>query len=117
MTANRILVVEDEWLIAAETEDLLTAAGWLVVGPAPTVERALSLLSEQAIDVAILDIHLGDERSFPVADALAARAIPFLFMSGFLKGDLPEAYRHHTLLCKPARADILLAEVASIMKE
>ena len=73
LTGRRVLVVEDEALVAMLVEDALLDAGAAVVGPAATVTEALSLLTKETPDVAVLDLNLAGETSTPVADALALR--------------------------------------------
>jgi CheY-like chemotaxis protein len=81
---RRILVVEDEYLVATSLREGLEMVGAVVVGPAPSVEKALKAIeSEPEIDAAILDINLGGRTAYPVADQLCARKIPFLFASGY----------------------------------
>ncbi|WP_261404766.1 response regulator [Chenggangzhangella methanolivorans] len=90
----RILLVEDEAMIAMLVEDMLLDGGAEVVGPAGGVKAALAVIAEtDAIDGALLDVNLGGEQSFEVADALAARNIPFVFVTGYGGGrarPLPE---------------------------
>ena len=83
MTGARVLVVEDESLLAETLCDLVQNAGCEPVGPAATVAAALSLIDKAAIDVAILDIRLVWEMSFPVAYALRRRGIPLLFLTSY----------------------------------
>ncbi len=79
-----ILVVEDEYMLANELSRELDGAGAVVVGPAPSVERALDLIGTEARpDGAILDVSLGGERVDPVADVLLERGVPFLFVTGY----------------------------------
>jgi CheY-like chemotaxis protein len=79
----RLLVVEDEMLIAMTIEDVLTDLGCVVVGPASSVAKALDLLSSQEIDGAILDLNLKGEQAIPVAEALQKRGTPFFFLTGY----------------------------------
>ena len=98
----RILVVEDEFLIALEIEQMLVDLGCTVIGPVPSVARALALLEREAPDFAILDVNLGRERSTPVAEALRADGVPFGLATGYDRSQLPEeAYRDATHLGKP----------------
>lgn len=98
----RILVVEDEYLIADAVQIGLEAGGAVVVGPAPSVRKALRLLDGDAgIHCAVLDMNLGDEQVFPVADVLQARGIPFLFTTGYDASAVPQAWRHIQRLEKP----------------
>lgn len=98
----RILVVEDEYLIADAMQLGLEDEGAVVLGPAPSVRKALRLLEGAPdLDGAVLDMNLGDERVFPVADALQARGIPFLFTTGYDAAAVPLAWRHVQRLEKP----------------
>ena len=107
--ARRILVLEDEWIVALDTQDMLENAGFEVVGPVATVREALALLLAAPVDVAVLDVHLTCEMSFPVAEALIASGTPFIFVSGFSANDLPAPFRHHPLLSKPITPERLLS--------
>jgi CheY-like chemotaxis protein len=90
---RRILVVEDEYLIAAMLRDALENIGSVVVGPVPSVEKAMeTIASNPGIDAAIVDINLGGVMAYPVADALLARNIPFVFTSGYEDGALRTRY-------------------------
>jgi len=82
-TARRVLIVEDEALIAMLLEQMVLDLGYEVVGPASTVDEALSLLERDPCDGAVLDVTLGNGvLSTPVAEALRAKGVPFLFASG-----------------------------------
>src|SRR5262249_477527 len=83
LTHNGVLVVEDDYLVAMDIVRALERAGAEVIGPAPAVEAALDALEQTAPDGAILDINLGGEMAFPVADALLARGVPFVFATGY----------------------------------
>lgn len=83
LKGKRILVVEDEALIAVMVEDMLMDMGSDVVGPAATIEAALALARAEAIDAAILDVNVRGERIDPVADVLMARGVPVLFATGY----------------------------------
>ena len=83
LKGKRILVVEDEALIAVMVEDMLTEMGCEVVGPAATIAQALALAGSEDIDGAVLDVNVRGERIDPVADALSARGVPMLFATGY----------------------------------
>ena len=83
LKGKRILVVEDEALIAVMVEDMLMDMGSDVVGPAATIEAALALARAETIDAAILDVNVRGERIDPVADVLMARSVPVLFATGY----------------------------------
>ncbi|MGY2053126.1 response regulator [Methylobacterium sp. JK268] len=94
LAQRRILVVEDEYFVADDMARALGDLGAEVVGPAPSREQALALLAgEERIDAAVLDINLRGESAFPVAEALAARAVPYVFATGYDRVALPEAFR------------------------
>ncbi|MGU3362955.1 response regulator [Methylobacterium sp. M6A4_1b] len=83
LSGRRVLVVEDEYFLADELDQALEEAGATVLGPAPSVRAALDLLeSGPAPDVATVDVNLGGEMAYPVAEALLARGVPFLFTTG-----------------------------------
>ena len=109
-----ILIVEDEMLLAMNIEDMLLERGHAVAGIAGRIEPALALARDGEFDVAILDVNLAGDRSFPVADALAARGIPFLFATGYGRAGIEPAYRDRPVLQKPFRAAELLAEVEAL---
>jgi len=72
----KVLVVEDEYLVATMMEDMLESAGCVVAGPIPRLAQALDAASSEVCDVAVLDINLAGERVYPVADILAQRGVP-----------------------------------------
>lgn len=84
LAGSRLLLVEDDYLVAAILSQEFEDAGAEVVGPAPTVAAALDLLAAGSIvDAAVLDVSLGGEKVWPVADALQARGVPFVFATGY----------------------------------
>ena len=110
----RILVVEDEMLVAMNIEDMLLDLGHEVAGLASRLEPALSLAREADFDLAMLDVNLAGEPSFPVAEILVERGIPFLFATGYGAGGIAEAHRDRPVLEKPFRAQDLGAALARI---
>ena len=110
MGAKRILLVDDEALVALAAEDILISQGYSVVGPADRLESALRLAQTEALDGAVLDINLAGVYVWPVADAPHARGVPFVLLTGFGKGlDLPPSCRRAPLLTKPVRPPELAA--------
>jgi len=105
---QRVLVVEDEAVVAMELARLLTAAGAKVVGPAGTIEEALDLLDDQPIDRALLDVNLGGRLVTPVAAALARRSIPFVYLTGYQEPDVDDG----PILRKPVATSALLGALA-----
>ena len=108
LKGRRLLVVEDEYLIAADLADVLTGQGANVIGPAGSIKDALDMLAtERQIDGAILDINVRGERVYPVADALRARGVPFVFATGYDSWVIPDAFANVPRLEKPVRAAAL----------
>lgn len=101
----RVLVVEDEFLIASLLADALERLGASVVGPASSVAQALGLAGEP-LALALLDVNLKGTRVFPVADALRARRVPMIFVTGY-DATLPGPYAAAPRLTKPVRLDTL----------
>ncbi|WP_426123041.1 response regulator [Pararhizobium sp. PWRC1-1] len=98
---KRILVVEDEVLLAMHLEDLLIEMGHEVVGPAIRIVEALKFARQADLDFAVLDVNVAGSQSFPVADVLLARAIPFVFATGYGAEGFLDRYRDHPTLRKP----------------
>ena len=101
LAGRRILVVEDEMFVAMMIEDLLRGLGCDVVGPVSSVSDALKLVAKARLDGAVLDVNLGRERVFPVADTLKRQAIPFVFVTGYGRTALTETYGGHPMIQKP----------------
>ena len=101
LMGRRILVVEDEALIAMLVEDALLEAGAQVLGPAATVEEALALFEAEHPDAAVLDINLAGQASTPVADRLVEHKVPFVVATGYGAAGLPERHRGVPVLAKP----------------
>ena len=97
----RILVVEDYWLVAMQAQLMLEDQDCEVVGPVGTIEEASSLAQESELSGAILDVSLGDRYSFPIAEILEGRKIPFAFATGYTDSSLPEKYLGRPHFNKP----------------
>ena len=110
----KVLVVEDEYLVAALMEDMLASAGCVVAGPIPRLAQALDAASSEACDVAVLDVNLAGERVYPVAEILAQRNVPFVFVTGY--SALPGEYANRPRLCKPFKMADLLDALSDIVK-
>ncbi|MEJ0092665.1 MAG: response regulator [Methylocella sp.] len=102
-TDFRVLVVEDEVLISMLIEDMLADIGCKCVDVAPSVEVALEALKKEQPHFAMLDVNLNGKRSFPIADVLKTRAIPFIFLSGYGSRGLDGEYPDAKVLQKPFR--------------
>ena len=101
--AKRVLIVEDETLVAMLLEDMLDDAGHTVAHCASSLPQALSFIeaATDAFDFAILDVNLGGQPIFPVAEALKARGKAFAFATGYGPAGLPDAWRDRPTLSKP----------------
>jgi DNA-binding response OmpR family regulator len=111
---NRVLVVEDEWLIADEVCHQLLQAGYRIVGPVPSVHEALSFVDE--VDAALLDYRLLDEDSHQIADELAAHNIPFAFLTGYDPKEI-EYCRKYPCLQKPFSSEMLLKMMRTLLEK
>lgn len=114
---KRILVVEDEFFLADDLCRDLEGVGATVVGPAPSVKRALALLEANlSLDAVLLDVNLGGELSYPVADALLANSVPFVFTSGYDEAALGKHYSHVPRCQKPADLQTIVRALAAVMR-
>ena len=103
--SKRVLVVEDELMIRMLLEDMLGELGYTIAAQAARIDEALDAAKNAAFDVAILDVNLNGETIMPVAEALDARGMPFVFATGYADAVLPEAFRDRPMLKKPFQAD------------
>jgi two-component sensor histidine kinase/DNA-binding response OmpR family regulator len=103
----RVLLVEDEALVAIMMVDVLTAMGLTVIGPMASVAEATGPAREAEIDAALLDVTLGSERIYPIAEILAARAIPFAFLTGYGRDGIDPDFSFVPVLPKPVDEDAL----------
>jgi CheY-like chemotaxis protein len=103
LAGRRILLVEDELLVAMTVEDVLRDEGCAIVGPIGRVEPALKAAREETLDAAILDVNLAGERVDPIVQALAERKIPFVFTTGYDRSMLPAEHANRPTLAKPFR--------------
>jgi DNA-binding response OmpR family regulator len=110
----RILIIEDEPMIALDLQDLLEDAGFVVVGVAGKLEKALALIESTAIDAAIVDANLGGQSSSPAAAALTARRVPFIVLSGYSMKQQEAAFSKALFVQKPCRPDQLINALKTI---
>lgn len=101
LTGLRILVVEDEAAISLLLEDMLLDFGCEVIGPAARLSAALDAVSNEQVDLAILDVNVAGEPIYPVAEALAQRSIPFVFSTGYGSAGIRDSFRDRPVLQKP----------------
>lgn len=102
LQGRRVLVIEDESLVAMLLETILDDMGCTVVGPASNIDDGLrAVTGEAALDAALLDVNVAGREVFPVAEALKARGVPFVFSTGYGEAGLPEHWRGHPTIQKP----------------
>ena len=115
LASRRVLVVEDEYFLADEMAQVLQELGAQVVGPVPTLEKALAVLAGERVDAAVLDINLKGQAVYPVADKLREQGVSFVFATGYDQKSIPDAYKDVPRWEKPFRpkdlATALLADV------
>ncbi|WP_433851495.1 response regulator [Stenotrophomonas nitritireducens] len=116
LAGRRILVVEDEYMLAECLHDLLRGDGAEVLGPASCVEDANALLDRHPLpDAAVLDINLGRQSVYPVADRLSGQGVPFLFTTGYDHGLIPERYSDCLQCVKPFGVDDVRALLLELL--
>jgi CheY-like chemotaxis protein len=115
LTGHRVLVVEDEMLVLMMIEDMLADLGCDCVTAAATIDQALALIDGQIFDAALLDMNLSGNNSNLVADALAARGVPFVFCTGYSGHHLRDGYCDRPILRKPFKYQELVEILASLL--
>lgn len=116
LSGRHVLIVEDESLVAMLLETILEDMGCIPVGPAANIDEGLTLaLETDPLDAALLDVNVAGRQVFPVAEALRARGVPFIFSTGYGEGGLPDEWRGQPTIQKPfteaAVRDALMAAV------
>ena len=102
LSGRRVLIVEDESLVAMLLETILEDMGCTPVGPASNIDEGLRLATEETpLDAALLDVNVAGRQVFPVAEALKARGVPFVFSTGYGEGGLPDEWRGQSTIQKP----------------
>lgn len=105
LRGKRILVVEDEPLIALELEEMVVELGCTLAGSVAQIAEALVLIEAGSLDAAVLDVNLGSQKVDPVADALAVQGCPFVFTTGYGRVGVPVAYNDRAVVQKPFTRD------------
>ena len=113
LTGRRILIVEDDPFIALALEETLREHGLLIAGVARKLKQALNLIDSETIDLALLDVNIGEDKIDPVADILAARNCPFVFTTGYGRAGLPETHASRLIVEKPFYIDEVLTALRS----
>jgi two-component SAPR family response regulator len=101
LVGNRLLLAEDEALVAIDIKDMLVELGFEVVGPCNKVTQALAVVTNHDVDAAILDVNLGGELIYPVADCLIAKGVPFVFTTGYGAEAIDDRFASYRVLQKP----------------
>ena len=110
----RVLIIEDEPVLALTLEDLLLDAGFVVVGIAGKLQKALDLIGSAKFDVAIIDANLGGTSASPAASALTAKGLPFIVVSGYSAEQLRPAFPNAVVMMKPYQPDQLIRALKDI---
>jgi DNA-binding response OmpR family regulator len=116
LNGKRIVVVEDDYLLATDICRELRELGATVLGPAPTPFYATQLIGERKIDAAVLDVRLHGTTVFEVADMLNSRGVPILFATAYDRKDMPVRFRGANLLEKPLDRHKLLSEILAMTR-
>jgi DNA-binding NarL/FixJ family response regulator len=114
LTGRRVLVVEDQYLVADEMRRAVQRLDGEVVGPAPRAESALALVTESPVDLALLDINLGAENVYPLVVELLRVGTPFIFVTGCEPWTIPEAFRDAPRLEKPVTTKALTEAIQQL---
>ncbi len=115
LAAPRVLVVEDEYLIRMLLEDMLDELGYGVAAAVGSLAEAQEHASAANFSAAILDVNVDGQEIFPVADILAERGLPFVFVTGYGESSLPERFRGRPALQKPFQAERLKATLEMLV--
>jgi DNA-binding response OmpR family regulator len=111
LSGLRILVVEDEFLLALSLEEELRRAGAEIAGPYNSLAAALEAARRETFDIATLDVNLAGEMVYPLADLLLAQGKTFLFLSGYVAASMPQRFQSFRRLPKPYDPEGLVAEL------
>lgn len=114
LAGKRILIVEDEYFIAADLRRTLTREGADIVGPVSNLQAGLDL-TQEPIDAAVLDVNLEEAMSYPIADELRNRSVPYMFLTGYDGWSLPPGYQNDARLAKPFATRSLVTMVEHLI--
>ena len=113
----RVLIVEDEYFLADDLARGFGKEGISIVGPVPSVDRAMALVAQKQINLAVLDIALDGDKVYDVADALMAQEVPVLFVTGYDRDAIPDRYANVPICQKPVGADDVIKALRRIISE
>jgi len=114
---HRVLLIEDDETVAGALQCMLSALGYAIAGTTTRLDEVMGILDREPIDAAVLDIDLHGRASYPIADELATRGIPFIFSTGYGAQCLPEGYERFPLLTKPFRRSVLGGALANLLSK
>jgi CheY-like chemotaxis protein len=114
---RRVLVAEDDYLQATDIARALERQESLVVGPYPEIADCVQALEQSRVQAAVLDIHLGDETAYRLADLLRLKQIPFIFVTGYDRQTIPSRFRNVRCLTKPFALEIMTLMLALVIVE
>jgi AmiR/NasT family two-component response regulator len=114
LAGHRVLVIEDEYLIAMEIAEVLENAGAQIVGPAASLTRAAKLIRQNGFDMAVVDVKLRDGEAYQLVEALQAAGVPLVFLTGLEQAQISEAYRTLPHVIKPFGHRQLVSALADL---
>ncbi|HEX9462742.1 MAG TPA: response regulator [Alphaproteobacteria bacterium] len=117
LAGHRVFLAEDEMLVSMLVEDVITGLGCELVGPAASRDKALALAAAEQLDAALLDVNLGGEPVYPVADLLKARGVPFAFITGYGNGGISPRYAAVRTLTKPFPLATVEHTISELIRE
>lgn len=117
LAGRRILVVEDEYYIASDIRRALTKCGAAIVGPFGNLDEGLAYAARDPLDAALLDVNLGSASSYPIAEELSRRGVPYLFLTGYDQWSLPLEFRSLPRIGKPFTFSVLLDALERLLLE
>jgi DNA-binding response OmpR family regulator len=116
LSGLHVLIAEDELLIAVDLAEAFEREGAYVLGPASTLGRALSLINGRStVDFGVLDLNLGGELVYPLADVLAERGIPFMFTTGYDDGEMVARFNAIARSEKPVVGEAVVEQVRQLL--
>lgn len=107
LSGRRVLIVEDQYLIADDMRQAIESLGGAVIGPAPSIDAALEMLAAGEVDLALLDVNIAGDPVYRLADMLMAKGTPFIFATGYSRAATPSAYAAAPHLEKPVTAQAI----------
>lgn len=114
LSGLRVLLVEDEMMIALLVESMLVELGHRVTGPVGRLNQAVAMAEREDLNFAVLDLNINGGKAYPVAAALATRGIPFIFATGYGRAGLAAPFEDYPALQKPYRIEDLRAAIEAV---